>query len=116
MKFLADVNIENLIVKHLRELSYDVKWMLEENPFLNDEDILLISINEKRILLTNDKDFGELIFKKNKNMFGVILFRIQQNEIELKVKIIDSLIKSHKDKLEFKFIVVSKNKIRFVNI
>jgi len=48
-------------------------------------------------------------------MFSIILFRIQQNEVHLKVKIIDVLIKNHKDKMESKFIVVSKNKIRIIN-
>ncbi len=116
MKFLADVNIESLIVKHLRDSKYDVKWILEENPFLSDEEILAISFKEKRILLTNDKDFGELVFKESKNVFCIILFRIQQNEVQIKVKIIDILIKNHNNKLEFKFIVASKNKIRIINI
>lgn len=116
MKFLADVNIESLIVKHLRKLNYDVKWMLEEDPFVKDEDILEISFKEKRVLLSNDKDFGELVFKENRNVFSVILLRFPQDDVELKVEVIDNLINRYKEKIEHKFTVISKNKVRFLNI
>ena len=53
MKFLADANIESKVVQFLRNSGYDVKWVLEDNPFLSDEDILEISYKEKRILITN---------------------------------------------------------------
>lgn len=116
MKFLADVNIESLIVKHLRKLNYDVKWMLEEDPFVKDEDILEISFKEKRVLLSNDKDFGELVFKENRNVFSVILLRFPQDDVELKVEVIDNLINKYKTKIENKFTVISKNKVRFLSI
>jgi len=69
MIFLADVNVESEIIYSLRNSALDVKWILEYNPFLADEEILKISYNEKRILLTNDKDFGELVFKEKKKLF-----------------------------------------------
>lgn len=116
MKFLADVNIESLIVKHLRKLNYDVKWVLEEDPFVKDEEILEISYTEKRILLSNDKDFGELVFKEKRNVFSIILLRIPQNDVALKVEVIDNLINNYKEKIEHKFTVVSKNKVRFLSI
>jgi hypothetical protein len=55
-------------------------------------------------------------FKENRNVFSIILLRIEQNNVELKVGIIENLITKHKDKLENKFIVVNKNKVRFINI
>ena len=115
MKFLADVNIESVIVKYLRSSGYDVRWIMEDDPFLTDEEILLISFNEKRVLLINDKDFGELVFKENKNIFSVILLRIEQNDIELKINIIENILSNYKDKIEDKFIVANRNKIRFIN-
>lgn len=116
MKLLADVNIERLIVKHLRDSNHDVKWMLEEDPYITDEEILNISYNEKRILVTNDKDFGELVFKEKRSVFSIILLRMRQSDVKLKVKTIDNLINRYKEKIEYKFIVVNKNKVRFLNI
>lgn len=116
MKFLADANIESKVVQFLRNSGYDVKWVLEDNPFLSDEDILEISYKEKRILITNDKDFGELVYKDYRNTFSLILLRVEQNDVMVKIKIVENLITKHKDKIENKFIVANKNKIRFINI
>lgn len=49
-------------------------------------------------------------------MFSVILLRIEQNDVAQKIKIIENLITNYKDKIEYKFIVASKNKMRFINI
>jgi predicted nuclease of predicted toxin-antitoxin system len=116
MKFLADANIESKVVQFLRNSGYDVKWVLEDNPFLSDEDILEISYKEKRILITNDKDFGELVYKDYRNTFSIILLRVEQNDVMVKIKIVENPITKHKDKIENKFIVANKNKIRFINI
>ena len=116
MKFLADVNIESKVVQFLRNSGYDVKWVLEDNPFLSDEDILEISFKEKRILITNDKDFGELVYKQYKNAFSIILLRVEQNDVMVKIRIVENLVTKHKDKIENKFVVANKNKIRFINI
>ena len=83
---------------------------MEDNPFLSDEDILEISYKEKRILITNDKDFGELVYKDYRNTFSIILLRVEKNDV------VENLITKHKDKNENKFIVANKNKIRFINI
>jgi len=114
MKFLADANIESKVVQFLRNSGYDVKWVLEDNPFLSDEDILEISYKEKWILITNDKDFGELVYKDYRNTFSIILLRVEKNDVMVKIKIVENLITKHKDKNENKFIVANKNKIRFI--
>jgi predicted nuclease of predicted toxin-antitoxin system len=58
LKFIADVNIEKLIVDYLKENGYDVKWIPDYNCEILDEDLLKLANLEKRILITNDKDFG----------------------------------------------------------
>ena len=73
---------------------------MEDNPFLSDEDILEISYKEKRILITNDKDFGELVYKDYRNTFSIILLRVEQNDVMVKIKIVENLITKHKDKIE----------------
>ena len=116
MKFLADANIESKVVQFLIYSGYEVKWVLEDNPFLSDEDILEISYKEKRILITNDKDFGELVYKDYRNTFSIILLRVEQNDVMVKIRIVENLVTKHKDKIENKFVVANKNKIRFINI
>ena len=81
LKFLADVNIEEPIVALLRTKGFDVKWVPEFNPVLDDAALLRIAQTEKRILLTNDKDFGELIFLHARENGTVPFFRKKYHNI-----------------------------------
>ena len=62
IKFIADVNIEKQIVDYLHDSGYDVKWMPDYNCKISDEELIKIARREKRILITNDKDFGDITF------------------------------------------------------
>lgn len=64
--------------------------------------------------MTNDKDFGELIFLQRKLSHGTILFRVKGQESKIKVRLVGKLIEKHSDKLVAHFVVVSKNKFRFI--
>jgi uncharacterized protein with PIN domain len=63
MKFLADEGIDRSIVIGLRLLNYDVYYVIDEVRSLEDDVLLKIAFDEKRILLTKDKDFGELVYR-----------------------------------------------------
>lgn len=77
-----------------------------------DEELLELALREERILLTNDKDFGELMFLQNKLSKGIVLFRIKGQDIQIKLKSIDILLQRYYDKLLGNFIVITKRKIR----
>ena len=62
MKFLIDESVEKPIVDWLRDQKYDVIYITEKSPAITDEEVIKIANSESRILITNDKDFGELIF------------------------------------------------------
>ena len=116
MKFIADVNVEKSIVDCLRDMGCDVKWIPEYNPAISDSQLLKTANKEKRILITNDKDFGELIFRQNQITTGVILFRIRGQKPSLKIHHIKSLVQQFGDKLLHHFIVVTNSNIRFIKI
>lgn len=80
MKFLADVNIEKSIVDELRKLGYDTLWIAEDNPYLDDLTIFRIAKKENYILLTNNKDFGEIVFRQKLIPSGILLFRIKGHD------------------------------------
>jgi predicted nuclease of predicted toxin-antitoxin system len=77
MRFLADENFPGAAVTTLRSLGHDVVWVLTESPGKDDEGVLDWATRENRILLTFDKDFGELAANSPLPMSGVILFRLQ---------------------------------------
>jgi len=113
IKFLADVNIEKTIVNEIRNCGYDILWVADYDCQMSDEALLKLANDEDRILITNDKDFGELIFYQNKISSGVILFRIPGHNVERKRKSLQKLLEKYRDKIPGSFVVVSGKKIRF---
>jgi predicted nuclease of predicted toxin-antitoxin system len=116
LKFLADVNIEKQIVEFLKNHGYDVIWIPEYDNRLSDDKLLELAKKENRILLTNDKDFGELVFLQRKLSSGIILLRIKDQSIEKKIKNLRKLFDFSRAKVEKHFIVITENKIRFIQI
>jgi len=66
LKFLADECCETGLVTFSRNYGHDVSYILEEKPGIEDDKILLYAFTEGRILLTEDKDFGELVYRLKK--------------------------------------------------
>lgn len=80
MRILADENIPDQAIPLLRASGHDVLWVKEEQPSTDDPDVLDWATRESRLLITLDKDFGELIEQAGQPApFGVILFRIAGN-------------------------------------
>ena len=77
IKFLADVNVEKPLVDYLSKQGYDIKWVPDYNCEMPDEGLLQLADEEKRIFITNDKDFGDLIFLQKKLSVGTILFPVK---------------------------------------
>lgn len=77
MRLLANENFPLDAVEALRENGHDVTWVREDARGSKDEKVLALAQEEDRILVTFDKDFGELAFRsKLPSTSGVILFRI----------------------------------------
>ena len=96
MKFIADENLGSEVPKFLRSLGIDVIAVAEVAAGEADPNVLSIANSQQRILLTLDKDFGELVFKEGLIHSGVILFRLKDESIENKKKILLKVLKSKK--------------------
>ena len=98
IRFLADVNVEKAIVDFLLENEYDVKWIPDYDCEMLDENLLNLANDEKRILITNDKDFGELTFLQKRISAGIILLRVRGQKAKDKVKLIKKLLENYRDR------------------
>ena len=79
MRLCANENIPEDCVIRLREGGHDVLWIREAAPGSSDNDVLGRATAESRLLITFDKDFGELVYRRGaKASQGVVLFRISQ--------------------------------------
>jgi predicted nuclease of predicted toxin-antitoxin system len=83
MRFLADECIDAAIVGRLRAAGHDVRYVAESDAAADDDAVLRLAVDEARILLTEDKDFGEIVLR-SLPATGVILLRIGSGNRDLK--------------------------------
>jgi predicted nuclease of predicted toxin-antitoxin system len=77
MRLLANENFPSVAVEVLRSLGHDVLWVAENCPSVRDEYVLDLAVRESRVLLTQDKDFGELAFRRGlPATSGIVLLRL----------------------------------------
>ena len=76
MRFLADEGVDGVVVEVLRGSGFDVSYVAELAPGLPDPEVLAIASTEGRILITADKDFGELVVRRRQASQGVLLLRL----------------------------------------
>lgn len=75
MRFLADESCDAAVSRALRAAGHDVKSVGETSPGATDRVVLSMAVSEERILLTEDKDFGSLVFESRAPALGVVLIR-----------------------------------------
>ena len=112
IKFLVDNSSGKKLANALKKQKYDVVYAGDNLPNAEDEEILDLAEKQDRVLITNDKDFGELIFRQRKSSNGVILLRLKNDFPDYRIKILLTLIKKLRTKLKKKFIVASEDKFR----
>ena len=112
MKFLADENIHAEVVSWLRSRGLDVLYAAESHASRADEELLTIARNEGRILVTDDKDFGELVFHRKAVSRGVVLIRLDADSIVERLQRLAQVWADVEAQAEDKFIVVSQRKVR----
>ena len=116
MKFFIDESVEKPIVDWLRDQKYDVIYVAESSPAITDEEVIKIANNESRILITNDKDFGELNFRQGRISQGILLIRAVNEESSNKLRIVKEVLEKAKNKLEGNFMVINEVGIRIRKI
>lgn len=73
MNFLADESVDRQIVDHLRRDGHFVRYVAEMAPGISDDAVIQWANQEEALLLTADKDFGELVFCQRRLTPGVVL-------------------------------------------
>lgn len=77
MRLLADENIDPQVVAWLRSQGHDVLAITEFSRGAADTDIVVVANEQRRIIVTRDKDFGELVYRRALSVPGVVLMRYQ---------------------------------------
>jgi predicted nuclease of predicted toxin-antitoxin system len=111
MKFLLDSCISFFAVKDLREKKFDVTWIPETGKDPGDEEIIKKAYRENLVLVTVDKDFGELVFLKK--MESPTIIRLVNIQAKVQGEVLLRLIQSYKKEIESGTIMtVDKYRVR----
>lgn len=113
MRFLVDECTGPAVARWLRTLGHDVFSIYDEARGILDDDILDKAYCERRVLITNDKDFGEKIYRENLPHCGVVLLRLQDERAAAKIAALSNLLNFHCDRLPNRFVVVTESRLRF---
>lgn len=109
-QIVADESVDFRIVIQLRKTGLTVYSVSEQQPSLKDEMVLSIACDNEALLLTEDKDFGELVFRLQLPHRGILLIRIAERE--LKISSVVETVSRHYNEMLDKFSVINETKLR----
>ena len=112
MRFLADEGVDGLIVNAVHDDGHDVRWMAEDLGGTKDSVVLEAAVLDARILITEDKDFGELVYRQRLHHRGVVLIRVDGIYNVEKARIVARAIREHEAELPGAFTVIQHGTIR----
>lgn len=112
MKLFADENIARALVVHLRARGNDVVYASEARPGAPDTDWLSRAEAEARVILTSDKDFGDLVFRDRMTSHGIVLLRLDDLTVTERLTRLDQVWETVESNSAGKFLVVSTTKVR----
>lgn len=112
MKIVADESVDYGIIDALRKNGYEILAIEDLYKGSADEEVLSISLKESSILITEDKDFGELVYRLKKAHIGIILIRLSGLDPEMKKKIVLKSFSENISEMKNSFSVISHNQTR----
>lgn len=112
LRLLADENIDGRLVRALRTNGWNVTWVLEQHGGIRDEAVLDLAKSLSAILITDDTDFGELVYRRRLASCGVLLLRLGSLGWQQKHQLIATVFKQHGHELMHAFAVLSDQHLR----
>ena len=112
MKFLMDESVDRQIVDRLRRDNHTVWYVAEMAPGISDDVVLDLANQEAALLLTADKDFGELVYRQRRIAPGVVLIRLAGLSPKNKAEVVASAVNKHSTELLRAFAVITPGRIR----
>ncbi len=112
MKLVADEGVDKPIIDALRAAKFHVTYFAEEAPGAGDPAILAVANEAETLLLTCDKDFGELVYRQRLTTAGVLLIRLGGLAAETKARLVVDTVQTHLGEMLNAFSVVTPGLLR----
>jgi uncharacterized protein with PIN domain len=112
MNFVADESCAGPVVRALREAGHDVIAIADIAKGATDEQVLERAVNEKRVFITEDRDFGELVYARDRSSAGVVLVRFHSRARLAKPATVVAAVAKLGPRLRDAFTVVEPGRVR----
>ena len=113
IRLLANENFPHKSVLFLKSQGYNVLSIGTDYAGISDAEVMEIAIEEQRLILTFDRDYGELIFNKEyRPKQGVVYLRLEDYESDYPGKLVNSIIREHSFDFSNALTVIDKHGIR----
>ena len=113
MRFLVDECTGPGVAAWLTALGHDVFSVFDQARGIGDSRVIEIAHVENRILITNDRDFGEKVFRERRPHRGVVFLRLANERSANKIRVLSQLLDQFSDELVDRFVVVTETRVRF---
>jgi predicted nuclease of predicted toxin-antitoxin system len=114
VRFLVDESTGPAVARWLRDTAgHDVASVYDEMRGADDEAVISRAHAEQRILVTNDKDFGEKVYRDGRAHAGVVLLRLRDERTPIKLAVVRVLLGGYAERLAGSFVVATEHNVRF---
>ncbi len=113
MRFLADESCDFGVVLALRAAGHDVAAVVEVSPREEDDSVMEHALREERIVVTEDKDFAQLVYANRQATGGVLFLRFSAKARASIAKTVVDIVQRRGERLKGKFTVVQPGRVRF---
>ncbi|MCC6499736.1 MAG: DUF5615 family PIN-like protein [Anaerolineales bacterium] len=113
MRFLVDESTGPRVAEWLSGQGHEVYSVYESARGLDDDAIVQKAFSENWILITNDKDFGEKVYREHKPHHGIVLLRLDDERAQVKIEVLKRLLTNYADRLAEQFVVATEKNVRF---
>ena len=113
MRFLVDESTGPVVARWLGDQGHDVFSIFDQARGATDDEVIHRAYVEDRILITNDKDFGEKVYRERRPHRGIVSLRLEDERTASKIAVLQRLLEGYRDRLPGHFVVVNETRIRF---
>lgn len=112
MRFVADQCVAGPIIDRLRADGWDVTAVRDAAPGIRDPKVLALAVQAGAVLLTEDKDFGELAYRDALPHCGIVLIRVDELRRDLRAEVVSAAVRQHQAELPGAFTVITPSGVR----
>lgn len=112
MTLVADESVDFGIISRLRQKGISIISISEDFSGIKDSEVLKIATEKQCLLITEDKDFGELTYRLKLEHYGILLIRLSDIPRQERIELVIEMIEKHNDKLDRNFSVLTNKGLR----